>query len=144
MWKGDLPRTYPDEINERVGENQLVVAEENGLIVGTVSVQPAEEGSAGVFGMLAVDEKYTRRGIGAQLIEYAETWAISKGMREMRLELLKPSGWDHPAKQVLIQWYTTLGYHPVEEMSFYQRYPEPAAHLTTHCDFTLWVKKLKA
>ena len=79
---------------------------------------------------------------GARLIAAAEDWAIGRGLSEMRLELLEPRDWAHPAKEVLKKWYAKLGYRPTKALSFYELYAEPSKLLVTACDFTEWGKVL--
>lgn len=143
MWRDDLPRTYPAEIVQLVNDQQLIVAEQQGAIVGTVSVKPVCRSNAAMFGMLAVAEQHTNKGIGNLLVTAAEHWARKNAMRHMQLELLAPRTWEHPAKEVLARWYSKLGYVPKANRSFHDLYPEPATYLTAPCDFTLWEKELK-
>lgn len=143
MWVDDLPRTSVDELSDRVRSNQLIIAELKGGIVGTVCVRQLADGHTGEFGMLAVDGKYSNNGIGAALIRQAEAWAISKELIIMRLELLTPRHWEHPAKEILKKWYSKLGYQPQESISFYELYPAAATYLATECDFRVWTKRLE-
>ncbi|MGY5351117.1 GNAT family N-acetyltransferase [Wenyingzhuangia sp. IMCC45533] len=144
LWAVNSNRTSVNELKKNIRNNQLIVAEEKGLIIGTVLVKKMKDGITGEFGMLSVDINYKRKGIGNKLIKKAEEWAVSNELNIMKLELLTPSNWKHHTKEFLKKWYSKLGYVPQEKESCKKKYPELFLLLKTDCDLTIWSKKLKA
>jgi GNAT superfamily N-acetyltransferase len=75
-------------VRARVGEGQLLVAERDGWIVGTVTLfrhwRGAQEDSAGVR-LLAVPPAYRNAGIGRALMEHCIDLARSDGKRRVVL-----------------------------------------------------------
>jgi putative acetyltransferase len=83
----------------------VLVAEENGTIVGRLSIardlHPASEHVADVGLMVARD--FRRRGAGKALMEGAEEWARSAGIRKLELHVF-------PHNEPAIALYEGLGY----------------------------------
>ena len=142
MWNGIHQRTSIEELEDKILANQLVVAQLDNSIAGIVVVHQTIDRQIAEFMMLAVSAQYKRRGIGGRLIEFAEAWAVEHGMTKMRLELLTPSNWKHPAKEIIKKWYRQLGYLPQGKEPFERGYPHLAPQLKTKCDFTMWTKSL--
>ncbi len=67
----------------------LLVADEDGAVVGMVSLQTlistAEGGAVGLLEDLVVDEACRGRGIGARLLHAALDWAREKGLTRVQL-----------------------------------------------------------
>src|SRR5690349_24838988 len=63
-------RTSGRQVRGLIGRGEVLVAEEDGLLLGAVEVRM--DGSIGYFGMLAVDARARRGGIGRALVEAAE------------------------------------------------------------------------
>lgn len=67
----------------------LLVAEEDGMVAGMVSIQPlistAEGGVVGLLEDLVVQEQRRGRGIGGLLLAAALDWAREHGMRRVQL-----------------------------------------------------------
>jgi RimJ/RimL family protein N-acetyltransferase len=86
----------------------VLVAEEDGQIVGRLSIgrdtHPASEHVADVGLMVA--RGYRRRGIGRALMEAAEAWARSVGVRKIELHVF-------PHNQAALALYEQLGYRRV-------------------------------
>jgi len=51
-----------------------------------------------------------------------------------------PETWAHPAKQLLGDWYTRLGYHVFRTRDFGCAYPHMAPLLATPCDLVTYRK----
>ncbi|MFD0855651.1 GNAT family N-acetyltransferase, partial [Actinomadura adrarensis] len=100
------------------------------------------DGETGEFVMLAADPEHRGRGIGRELVRFAEELSRERGLGTMQLELLVPKTWTHPSKQSLHEWYTRLGYRPVRHGSIEESYPALAPDLATPCDFVIYHKKL--
>lgn len=86
----------------------VLVAELDGRIVGRLSIgrdsHPASEHVADVGVMVA--DGYRRRGIGRALMESAEAWAKSVGVRKIELHVF-------PHNEAALTLYERLGYRQV-------------------------------
>ena len=74
MWKRQGIRTSPDEVKQLLMEQRLILAEIDGVVVGSVKVD-LMGGSIGEFGMLVADVNHRGKGVGSALIKAAEQWA---------------------------------------------------------------------
>jgi hypothetical protein len=63
MWKRKGTRTNPAEVEHLLRAQALILAEIDGVLVGSVNVNLMSDG-VGEFGMLVADRKYRRLGIG--------------------------------------------------------------------------------
>jgi len=141
MWKRKGTRTNPAEVERLLRAQALILAEIDGVLVGSVNVKLMSDG-VGEFGMLVADRKYRDEGIGSALVKHAEKWAREHASHTMRLEILTPRHWTHPSKNFLKQWYSRIGYAPQTTEPFESMYPELVPELATECDFTVWHKSL--
>jgi ribosomal protein S18 acetylase RimI-like enzyme len=141
LWRAGAVRTTPAETEALVRAGEIAVARSEGRIVGAVRVRRLD-GEVGEFGMLAADPGHRGRGIGRELVRFAEELSRERGLETMRLELLVPKTWTHPSKRFLHEWYTRLGYRVVRRGSIEEQYPELAPQLATPCDFVIYHKKL--
>jgi GNAT superfamily N-acetyltransferase len=141
MWKRRGTRTHPAEVERLLRADALILAEIDGVIVGSVNVNRMGDG-VGEFGMLVADLRHRGRGIGSALVDRAERWARDMGCHTMRLELLTPRHWTHPSKEFLKVWYSRIGYAPRATEPLEMLHPELARDLATECDFTVWHKSL--
>jgi GNAT superfamily N-acetyltransferase len=113
----------------------------SGPIVGCIRIQQLDH-RLGEFGMLAADPARRGKGVGRELIRFAEDRCRQRGMAVMQLEVLVPRGWSHPVKEFLHAWYTRIGYEPVRRGSIEESYPHLSALLATPCDFVVYHKAL--
>jgi GNAT superfamily N-acetyltransferase len=141
MFKRKGTRTNPAQVERLLRARSLILAEIDGVLVGSVNVNLRSEG-VGEFGMLVADRKYRAFGIGSALVERAEQWARHQGCHTMRLELLTPRHWTQPSKEFLKDWYSRLGYAPRATEPLDSMYPDLVPQLATECDFTVWLKTL--
>src|SRR5262245_6797212 len=141
MWKRAGTRTNPADVERRLRARALILAEIDGVLVGSVNVTLLSDGVA-EFGMLVADPNYRGQGIGSALVAHAEKWAREHACHTMRLEVLAPRHWTHPNKNFLWRWYARLGYAPETTEPFEWMYPELVPELATECDFTVWYKSL--
>ena len=141
MWKRRGTRTNPAEVERLLRARALILAEIDGMLVGSVNVNLLSD-RIGEFGMLVADRRYRGRGIGSALVQHAERWAREHACRTMRLELLTPRHWTHPSKAFLRRWYSRIGYAPQTTEPFESMHPELVPELATECDFTVWHKSL--
>lgn len=75
---------------------------EDGLILGTVLLVPAEHG-AWYLGMLTVRPALQNRQLGRALLKAAEEFACARGARSIRMGVLN-------VRDTLIAWYERRGY----------------------------------
>jgi GNAT superfamily N-acetyltransferase len=123
MWKRKGTRTNPAEVERLLRAQALILAEIDGVFVGSVNVNLMSDG-VGEFGMLVVDLNHRGKGIGSVLVDRAENWARDMACHTMRLELLTPRNWTHPSKEFLKMWYSRIGYKPQATESFEILHPE--------------------
>lgn len=142
MWQAGATRTNPDEVARLLSDGALILAELDGVVVGSVHVSRLGDG-VGELGMLVADRAYRGLGIGSALVEAAEQWALGHGCHTMRLEILTPRHWKHPSKEFLKAWYGRIGYRAQEPEPFENMYPDLVPALATECDFTVWLKPLR-
>jgi GNAT superfamily N-acetyltransferase len=113
MWAHDITRTTREELGEALADGQVAAVRVDGELAGSVFVRLLDE-RTGWFGALGVDPQFAGRGLGRQLVAFAEEHARRCGADTMQLELLVP---DPPLEhtQRLAAWYATLGYRHVED-----------------------------
>lgn len=83
---------------------ELLVAEENGALVGCITVDRGDDETAH-FGMFAVDPTRQSGGVGGRLLDAAEDRARSWGCSHLALEVLRQ-------RTELQDWYRRRGYEP--------------------------------
>ena len=94
-------RTSHGEILGLMKSSVFLVAIQDGQIVGTVQTQ--QNGTSGYFGMLAVDPRFQRRGIGVALREAVENHCRESGCKELTLTTAS-------VRPELVQYYARSGY----------------------------------
>ena len=113
LWREGTRRTSGAGIAELIAAGEVAVAmHRDGRIVGIVHVRRIAE-DTGEFGMLVAAPDHRGTGIGRALVEFAERHGRDQGLRALRLELLVPRGWRHPAKEFLSSWYSRIGYRVI-------------------------------
>lgn len=85
----------------------LVATDPNsGALVAHCSVRLMEDGVTAWFGVLAVDVGFKKRGLGSQVLAYAEDYARRDlGAKRMEFDVVN-------TRAELIAWYTRRGYRP--------------------------------
>jgi GNAT superfamily N-acetyltransferase len=141
LWLDGATRTTVDEVTELTRTGQIALARLHGRVVGCVRVQRFDE-DTGEFGMLAADPAHRGLGVGRELIRFAERRCRADGLGAMRLEVLVPREWTHPAKEFLTEWYTRIGYRVARTGSLDEAYPDLVPLLATPCDFVIYHKDL--
>src|SRR5210317_2150643 len=66
MWYANAERTTAQELRNKARNKQLIIAEYNNKLVGSVVVNILEEKNIAEFGMLAVQFENRNKGIGYQ------------------------------------------------------------------------------
>jgi GNAT superfamily N-acetyltransferase len=141
LWSEGATRTTTTEVAELIAAGQIAVARLDGEIRGTIRIQELA-GGLGEFGMLVADPAHRGKGVGRELVIFAEELTMRRGLPIMQLELLVPRDWSHPEKEFLHAWYTRLGYQPVRSGRIDESYPHLAPLLATACDFVVYHKAL--
>lgn len=141
LWVEGATRTTIREMAVLIVAGQIAVARMKGRIVGAVRVQQLDA-ATGEFGMLVADPAHRGKGIGRELVLFAEELSRRRGLGVMQLELLVPREWAHPTKEFLRAWYTRIGYRPVRSGTIDESYPQLAPLLATPCDFVIFCKDL--
>lgn len=142
IWKGNVERTDIQSMVKMLESKALLIAQIGIKLVGCVNVNLFNEDLAG-FGMLVTDPEYRGLGIGKKLIAAAEAWAVDKGRKMMRLEILTPRNHTDAGKEFLKNWYTKMGYvlHSIEDFGLL--YLEKASDLAVKCDYVIYHKLLQ-
>lgn len=141
MCKRKGTRTSPAEVERLLRAQALILAESDGVVIGSVNVNLLGDG-VGEFGMLVADLNHRGKRIGSALVDRAEDWARDMGCHTMRLEILTPCYWTHPSKEFLKMWYSRIGYEPQATESLEALHPDLVPELATECNFTVWHKSL--
>jgi GNAT superfamily N-acetyltransferase len=141
LWIDGATRTTGDEVGEMIAAAEIALARRGGQLVGSVRIRRLDR-ERGELGMLVADPAHRGRGIGRDLVAFAEETSRRRGLPMMQLELLVPRDWTHPVKQFLHAWYTRIGYRPVRSGSIDESYPHLALLLATPCDFVVYHKDL--
>jgi GNAT superfamily N-acetyltransferase len=141
LWIDGATRTTVDEVAELTRTGQIAVARLRGRVVGCVRLQRFDKDS-GEFGLLAADPAHRGLGVGRELVRFAERRCRADGLGTMRLEVLVPRDWVHPAKEFLADWYTRIGYRVARTGSLDEAYPALVPLLATPCDFVIYHKDL--
>lgn len=134
MWHPGWQRVTAERMEELVGAGEIAVAWDGEAPIGCVRVYKLPDDAA-LFGMLSLDPVAHGRGLGRELIAWAESvFDVS----EMELQLLIPRGAPHPKKVRLHEWYTRLGYRRIGRRDF----EEPG--LARPADLWIYRKNLRA
>jgi GNAT superfamily N-acetyltransferase len=141
LWREGATRTTPSEVATLTRANQVVISETDGRLTGVVCVKQLDA-DTGEFGMLAADPEIRGRGIGRDLVRFAEQSARAEGCTYMQLELLVPRDWVLASKEFLAAWYGRLGYELQRTGHLEEAYPHLAPMLCTAADFRIYRKTL--
>lgn len=142
FWMNGAVRTTVAEMVGLTSDGEIAVARSMGEIVGCVRVRRIDQ-ETGEFGMLAVDDAYQGTGIGRELVHFAEQKCQKDHLHKMQLELLVPQEGSKPAKVILENWYTRIGYHPVHTETVDASIPKLAQMLAIPCKFIVFQKELR-
>jgi len=150
FWKGgQIERCQPDEVRDLVASGrQLAVAWRHSSsrtdvadIAGCLKVHMVDE-KTGTFGILISAPVYRGKGVGRNLVQFAEGWAKQRGAVMMQMELLFANGWHHPLKTRLGEWYERAGYKLIRAIDMAEMYPDLATLLGRPCDLRVYQKPL--
>lgn len=141
LWIDGARRTNVEEVAAFAKAGELAVAQLDGRPAGAVRVQQLDA-ETGEFGMLAADPAVRGRGVGRDLVRFAEDTCRARGRTVMRLELLVPRGWVLESKEFLHAWYTRLGYRLDRVGTIDEDYPQLAPQLAGPADYRIYQKRL--
>jgi GNAT superfamily N-acetyltransferase len=141
LWRDGWARTNPVDMAALIARGEIVVAESEGDLAGTLHVENVED-DAMIFGMLAAAFEHRSEGVGRALVDFAEQHARECGRRTMQLELLVPRDWKHLSKEYLKGWYGRRGYRVSGTGAMDELYPSLAPMLACPCDLLLYEKPL--
>jgi ribosomal protein S18 acetylase RimI-like enzyme len=141
LWAPGTDRVELERVIEIVAAGEMAVARVNGRIVGSIRVRMLDP-HTGYFGLLAVHPDDQRRGVGRELILFAERFAREQGATHMELRLLVPREGVDRGKGRLHEWYSRLGYRVTERRDFAKLNPEAAAAMRTPLDLLTFRKAL--
>lgn len=122
LWVPGKDRIERERVAEIVRSGEMAVARIDDAVVGSIRVREVEAG-VGYFGLLAVDPAAQGRGIGGELIRFAEELSRRRGAEWIELRLLVPREGADPGKNRLYEWYVRLGYEEVERGDFSESHP---------------------
>ncbi|KAJ4424940.1 hypothetical protein N0V82_000444 [Gnomoniopsis sp. IMI 355080] len=110
----------------------------DGSLVAHCSLRMMEDGITAWFGLLAVDVSYKNRGLGSQILAYAENYARKElGAKRMAFNVVN-------TRAGLIAWYTRRGYRPTgaTEPFPYDSHGDMRGMLRDDLKFLLFAKNL--
>jgi GNAT superfamily N-acetyltransferase len=142
LWVDGAARTSPAEVADLVRAGEIAAAYAGGRLGGVVRVRRLDTGT-GEFGMLAADPGLRGRGIGRDLVRWAEDTSRARGLMTMQLELLVPRGWTLASKEFLAAWYTRMGYRLHGTVRIEDVHPHLAPLLATEADVRVYGKRLR-
>jgi GNAT superfamily N-acetyltransferase len=143
LWAKGASRTSFEEVAAYIEDGQITVSHVDDRIVGCIRIRHLDACTS-EFGMLAAVDGHRGRGLGRELVAFAERESSERGSGTMQLELLAPRTWLHPSKEFLAGWYSRIGYRIVRRGTIDEYYPHLAPLLATPCDFVIYSKDLTA
>ena len=141
MWRHHYARTSVSEMGAAIRGEQVAAARLRGRLVGSICTRELDS-ERGWFGALAVEPAYGGRGIGRELVAFAEGRALSAGLTKMQLEVLTPTEADTTHSQLLAQWYRRLGYREIARSPMEDFEPEALPFLVAPCQIVVHLKQL--
>ena len=145
IWGNNYVRIELDAFIDLLKNSCIQLARLHGEIVGSIATTQIDKESYG-FGLLNVHASKSGKGIGKMLIEASESFALKKGAKYMKIEILRPSNLEVPQKVMLAKWYASLGYKFVKSMRFEDlkvSQAEKALKLIAPAHFDCYIKSLR-
>lgn len=109
---------------------RFLVAEDEGRLVGCISVKPLT-GTTWYFGMLGVHPEAQSRQVGRAILAEAERIAVDEGADTMQMTVIS-------IRKSLIDWYSRRGYVATGEILPFP-YDDPSVGRPLRADLTLSV-----
>ncbi len=143
---GDVARWRSSHLGGRNGRGDLskglVAARMHGQLIGAIRSRQLNP-RTGWFGALAVDVAHGGRGVGAQLVTFAEAQARAAGATTMQLELLAPLD-AHPHTERLAAWYARLGYREARRCGLAEVQPDAVPFAAVALEVAVMHKQLSS
>jgi N-acetylglutamate synthase-like GNAT family acetyltransferase len=117
LFVGPRDRTSVERVAALIRAGGMLVAREQGRVVGCAAMQRLESGEVELGFMSAAPGDWGS-GAGRALVEAGERWAVAQGAETMRLKLLVPRMGEQPLKARLGAWYERLGFAMVGTAPF--------------------------
>jgi GNAT superfamily N-acetyltransferase len=114
---GDALAARLEELGGSAGNVVYVVTDPEGGVIGWIHATEqmlVESGPRCEILGLVVDETRRRDGIGRQLVEVVERWALGRGLPEMSVRSAVTRAESHP-------FYEQLGYYRVKSQHVYRK-----------------------
>ena len=122
LWRGvfgyETAHNKPEvAIDKKVGfgDELFFVANEADEVIGTVMA--GYDGHRGWIYSVAVSAAHRRRGVGSQLVEFAEAALAKKGCMKVNLQILE-------GNETVTAFYESLGFAVEKRVSMGKRIPE--------------------
>lgn len=141
FWIPGHQRIDPEELQVLIRREEIIVASDNNEIVASICIHEISKKRL-EFRMLVTDPAYRNKGIGKQLIEFAEDHARKNHYTEMQLVLVKPTNGVHKGKEELDRWYRSMGYQPEKKENLAEVLPHLKAKMATECICEIFSKQL--
>ena len=123
-------RTDTNDVLKRLERGNFLLLEDAGTLAGCVYVE--DRGARGYFGMLSIDPRHQRQGLGAALVGAAERWCAQRGCPVVEIEVVN-------LRTELPPFYRKLGYVEQETRPF----PDPE-RCKLPCHFIVMSKQVHA
>lgn len=82
---------------------EILLLEEDHQLLGCLQCQAHLDEKYYYIGMITIDPRQQNRGLGKKIIQYMESVAQQKNLRELRLTVI-------PVRQELVSWYQRLDF----------------------------------
>ncbi|SON56673.1 TDP-fucosamine acetyltransferase [Hartmannibacter diazotrophicus] len=110
----DLPLWFPEpEGHEaaarRVDDMDVLVCREEGIVAGLIALEEQTDSAMEIF-LLAVDERFHRRGIGRELVDAAAELAKERQFDLLTVKTLAPRGRKEPHLDATRSFYSSVGF----------------------------------
>lgn len=166
MWKDGTSRTNENEIRKFAENKQIFAAftKDSDELLGVIKISKQTDELL-EFGQLAIDKNAMKMGVGRDLIQYVEGFALSNGFRKMKLEILfpaeqfempmpenEPIDMTNPSieawkkKTLLGRIYSKMNYrrvHVGDMLEFAQEFPHFVDALAVPCKYVVYEKSLE-
>lgn len=145
IWQ-EWQRIDEETLTTLLKDQSVLIAEYEHKTVGCINVNLLTDVIA-EFSMFAVDPSQQKLGIGHQLMQAAEQWAINHDRTIAQIEVVYPRDWLHPYKEYVKNWCQMNGYLAIYQGPFEELNAQLVAKLAhaktaTPCNYIIYHKKL--
>ncbi len=141
IWIDGYRRVNSKVLANIIDKEELIVAHIEDEVVGCIQL---EKRSPEVYGfkMLVADPERRGEGIGSYLVNVMEKRAEELGAKQLQLELLIPTEFEHKDKVMLHSWYTRIGYELIATEDINAIHEGIGKFLKTNCKVEIYQKNL--